>query len=40
MIACVVTDVEGNRQPEGHVENTGGYNNSSWRDHALTITVS
>ncbi|WP_151633127.1 SorT family sulfite dehydrogenase catalytic subunit [Noviherbaspirillum aerium] len=38
-IACVVTDVEGNRQPEGRVENTGGYNNNSWRDHALNITV-
>lgn len=38
-IACAVTDVEGNRQPETHVENTGGYNNNSWRDHALTISV-
>lgn len=38
-IACVVTDSQGNRQPEGRVENTGGYNNNSWRDHALTITV-
>ena len=38
-IACVVTDSRGNRQPEGRVENTGGYNNNSWRDHALTITV-
>lgn len=39
MIACAVTDAQGNRQPEGRVENTGGYNNNSWRDHALTITV-
>lgn len=38
-IACVATDAEGKRQPEGRVENTGGYNNNSWRDHALTITV-
>lgn len=38
-IACAATDSEGKRQPEGHVENTGGYNNNSWRDHALTITV-
>lgn len=38
-IACAVTNAEGNRQPEGRVENTGGYNNNSWRDHALTITV-
>jgi hypothetical protein len=38
-IACVVTDTNGNRQPEGRLENTGGYNNNSWRDHALAITV-
>lgn len=38
-IASIVTDVDGNRQPEGRVENTGGYNNNSWRDHALNITV-
>lgn len=38
-IACAATDSEGKRQPEGRVENTGGYNNNSWRDHALTITV-
>jgi DMSO/TMAO reductase YedYZ molybdopterin-dependent catalytic subunit len=38
-IACAVTDANGNRQPEGRVENTGGYNNNSWRDHALNITV-
>ncbi|GAA4013771.1 sulfite oxidase [Actimicrobium antarcticum] len=38
-IACVVVDVEGNRQPEGRLENAGGYNNTSWRDHALTINV-
>ena len=38
-IACMVVDVEGNRQPEGRVENAGGYNNNSWRDHALTLSV-
>ncbi|RJG14496.1 sulfite oxidase [Massilia cavernae] len=38
-IACRVVDAEGNRQPEGRVENAGGYNNNSWRDHALTISV-
>lgn len=38
-IACMVVDAEGNRQPEGRVENAGGYNNNSWRDHALTISV-
>lgn len=38
-IACRATDAQGNVQPEGHSENTGGYNNNSWRDHALQITV-
>lgn len=38
-IACMVVDAEGNRQPEGRVENAGGYNNNSWRDHSLTISV-
>lgn len=38
-IACIATDSEGNRQPENRVENVGGYNNNSWRDHALKITV-
>jgi DMSO/TMAO reductase YedYZ molybdopterin-dependent catalytic subunit len=38
-IACAAVDVEGNRQPELRVDNTAGYSNNSWRDHALTITV-
>lgn len=38
-IACAVTNAEGSRQPENRMENAGGYNNNSWRDHALTITV-
>jgi len=38
-IACAAIDVKGARQPEFRVDNTGGYNNNSWRDHALTITV-
>ncbi len=38
-IACMVVDAEGNRQPEGRVENAGGYNNNSWRDHARTLSV-
>lgn len=33
------TDAQGNMQPEGRSDNTGGYNNNSWRDHALQITV-
>lgn len=38
-IASVVIDAEGNRQPELRLDNSGGYNNNSWRDHALAITV-
>lgn len=33
------TDAQGTVQPEGRVDNAGGYNNNSWRDHALQITV-
>jgi len=39
LIASRVTDTEGNVQVEHRVENTSGYSNSSWRDHALQITV-
>jgi hypothetical protein len=38
-IACVATDADGKRQPEERLENTGGYNNNSWRDHALKIVA-
>lgn len=38
-IASRAVDAQGNVQPEARVENTGGYNNNSWRDHALQITV-
>lgn len=38
-IACVVTNTEGIRQPESRIENASGYNNNSWRDHALTVSV-
>ena len=38
-IASRAIDTQGNKQMEGRIENTGGYNNSSWRDHALQITV-
>lgn len=38
-IASRVTDVLGNQQAERSMENAGGYNNTSWRDHALKITV-
>ncbi len=38
-IASRATDNAGNVQPEQRVENTAGYNNNSWADHALKITV-
>lgn len=39
VIASRATDAAGNVQPEARVENTGGYNNNSWVDHALKVTV-
>lgn len=33
------TDTEGNVQEEERPQNAGGYINSSWRDHAVTVTV-
>ena len=38
-LACRVTDIQGRVQTEGRTENTGGYSNSSWRDHAIQVTV-
>ncbi len=32
-------DSKDQAQPEHRVENAGGYNNNSWQDHAVTITV-
>lgn len=34
-----VIDSQGNVQAENAVDNAGGYGNSSWRAHALTVTV-
>jgi sulfite dehydrogenase len=33
------TDASGNVQPEQRMENAGGYNNTSWADHAVKVTV-
>jgi sulfite oxidase len=33
------TDTAGNVQPEQREENLGGYNNTSWRDHGVTVVV-
>jgi sulfite dehydrogenase len=38
-IASRATDAAGNVQPEQRLENTGGYNNNSWADHAVKVTV-
>ena len=34
-----VTDMQGRVQSESRMENTGGYANSSWRDHAVKVIV-
>lgn len=34
------TDAMGNVQPEQRQENAGGYNNTSWADHAVKVVVS
>ncbi|WKB53110.1 sulfite oxidase [Eleftheria terrae] len=39
LLASRATDAAGNVQPEARVENVGGYNNTSWRDHAVQVTV-
>jgi sulfite dehydrogenase len=33
------TDVHGREQPRLRLDNLGGYNNNSWMDHGVTITV-
>lgn len=38
-LASRATDVKGNVQPETRGENQSGYNNTSWADHAVTVTV-
>lgn len=38
-LASRATDTAGNVQPEARLENAGGYNNSSWADHAVRVTV-
>ncbi len=38
-LASRATDAQGQVQPEQRLENAGGYNNTSWADHALKVTV-
>jgi sulfite oxidase len=39
MLASRATDASGNVQPQEREENTQGYNNNSWADHAVSVTV-
>ena len=38
-LASRATDAAGNVQPEQRIENVSGYNNTSWADHAVKLTV-
>lgn len=38
-LASRAIDSAGTVQPEGRVDNLEGYNNNSWKDHAVTVTV-
>ena len=38
-LASRATDAAGNVQPEQRFENAGGYNNTSWADHAVKVTA-
>jgi sulfite dehydrogenase len=38
-LASRATDAAGKVQPEMRVENVSGYNNTSWADHAVQVTV-
>lgn len=39
VLASRATDAAGQTQPQARVENAGGYNNNSWADHAVKVTV-
>lgn len=39
VLASRATDDKGNVQPETRGENQSGYNNTSWADHAVSVTV-
>lgn len=38
-LASRATDARGQTQPQHRTENTGGYNNNSWTDHAVKVVV-
>lgn len=39
LVTSRATDMAGNVQPEQRAENQSGYNNNSWADHAVKVTV-
>lgn len=39
VLASRATDTRGTVQPRERVENAGGYNNTSWADHAVAVTA-
>ncbi len=39
VLASRATDTAGNVQPENRGENQSGYNNTSWADHAVKVSV-
>jgi hypothetical protein len=38
-LASRATDTSGESQPEARVENKSGYNNNSWLDHSIKVSV-
>lgn len=38
-VACRARDENGNRQPEWHSDNAGGYANNGWRDMAIMVSI-
>ncbi len=39
-IVSRATDVDGNTQPEGRIDNERGYGHNGWSDHGVSVTVS
>ncbi|MDD0811643.1 sulfite oxidase [Curvibacter sp. RS43] len=39
LLVCRATDTAGQVQPQARVDNTGGYNNTSWLDHGVKVQV-
>lgn len=39
-IVSRATDVDGNTQPEGRIDNERGYGHNGWSDHGVSVTIS